>query len=1156
MLHVHRSASADVLVAALADLLRAPGAEQDPFAPEVVAVGARGTERWVAQRLSHHLGVSGGDGADDGVDDGVCAGVAMPDPAQLLDDALAAAGPEHAAAVEGWRSSAATWHVLEVLDDLAGPAGADERFAVLRHHLRPADGGGPPRVRRLAAAERIAGLLARYGAARPALLAGWARGEDGPVPADLRWQPELFRRVRERAGVPHPAELLGPACERLRADPGASALPERFSVLAVTRLAAARLAVLAALAEHREAHLWLHHPSPALWEAVRAGLGAPGGVPVRRAEREEADQRAARHPLLLSLARDVRELQVRLALAAPGHADVPHDEPVAPAASPALSPDAPLLARLRAQLAADEVPADPPPPAPGDRSVQVHACHGRARQVEVLREVLLGLLADDPTLQPRDVVVLCPDVEVFAPLVAAVFGTGSHPGAALRVTVADRSPLQTNPLLGVATRLLALAGGRVGATEVLDLAGLEPVRLRFGLDDDALEGLRDWTVGAGVHWGLGAGHRDAWQLGHLAQGSWRAGLDRLLTGVAVGGAEDGGLLLAGGDGAVVPLDDVESSRVELAGVFAELLDRLETAVLDLSGARPVADWCDALAAAVLALTDVPRDGAWQQAQLRRELAAVRDESARAGSAPVTLADVTALLTARFAGRPQRAGFRTGAVTVCTMVPMRAVPHRVVVLLGLDDGAFPRVVRPDADDLLARDPHVGDRDPRSEDRQVLLDAVGAAGQHLVVLHSGCDVRTGAPVPPAVPVGELLDALDACATVPGGRVRDRVLVQHPLQPTDPRNFVPGALGADRAVSFDTAAHAGARAAQLPPRPVPALLPAALPPPGEDELRDLDLDALVQFWQHPVRGLLRQRLEVGAAAREEGPEDALPVALDGLREWAVGDRVLRARLAGTGQARVAQLERARGDLPPGLLGTAVLRRVGERADRIAAAAAAWAPAAGSPSSVDVEVDLPGGTRLTGAVRGVREVAGAAAGDVPGPVALTITYSSVRAKQRLRAWVELLALSAAHADRSWTAVVVGRGDRDGVSTTAFGPVPAGVARELLADLVALRRVGLCVPLPAPVATAGAYAAARARGTSTAACEALAAKEWVSGYGWPREDADEEHRLVWGESAPFTALRDWRPPPDAPPGTPGGFDELCRRVWQPLLRTQRTWAA
>ncbi|MEZ0491034.1 exodeoxyribonuclease V subunit gamma [Kineococcus sp. TBRC 1896] len=1135
MLHVHRSESATALVAGLADVLRTPAAGADPFAPDVLAVGARGTERWIAQRLSHHLG------AGPGGEDGICARVDFSSPARLLDgvvaDVLGRLRPAAADAVERWAPDALTWDVLEVLDRIApadGRPAPDPRpeFALLRHHLRAVPGEDVPRVRRTAAAARLAGLFARYGAARPGLLAEWAAGGCA-VPEDLRWQPEVFRAVRERVGVPAPAELLEDVCAALRTDPARTGLGGRFAVFVVTRLAESRLRVLAALAEHREVHLFVQHPSPALWSATR-----PPTSP-RRADQGEDP---ARHPLLRSLARDVRELQARLLQVAPDLRDVHHRAP---------APRDTLLGRLQAALAADEVPAPAPDPDPADRSVQVHSCHGRARQVEVLREVVLGLLDDDPTLQPRDVLVMCPDVEAYAPLVQAVFSTDPHPGGGLRVQVADRSALQTNPLLGLAARLLVLAQSRLTASEVLDLAGTAAVRRRFDLDDEDLEQVREWTVDAGVHWGLSAAHRATWSLGEVAQGSWRAGLDRLLVGVAVGGGEDELVGDLGGEAAagVVPLADVESSRVDLAGRLAELLDRLDAAVTRLSGRRGVAAWCEALLDAVLDLADVPADGAWQLAQLRRELGAVAQDAARAGTAEVGLADVAALVAERFAGRPQRANFRTGALTVCTLTPMRSVPHRVVCLLGMDDGAFPRVSNPDADDVLSREAHLGDRDPRSEDRQVLLDAVCSARDALVVTYSGRDVRTGAPLPPAVPVGELLDALDAAH--PG--VRGRLVVQHPLQPTDPRNFADGALGRPGAFSHDRSALAGATTATAEPAAPPPLLTSGLPPAPA---ADLDLDQLVQFFQHPAKGFWRQRLDVATTTREEEPADALPVELDALATWSVGDRALTARLRGAGASDVVRLEAARGALPPGPLGAAVLREVGPVVDRIAGVAAEFdaAPGGGAPRSVDVELDLDvpgtGPVRLTGSVRGVRPVR--PGGRATGDVAVTTTYSRVKAKQTVRAWLELLALSAAHPGTEHRAVVVGRGARGGVALLTLGPVPAALARGLLVDLLELRAAGLCAPLPLPVETAMAYAQAAWAGRPPAACRRAAAGAWTSGWSYPKEDADEENVSVWGARAGVDVLLDWAPPTGWPPGAPTSFDAAVQRFFEPLLGAHR----
>ena len=171
-----------------------------------------------------------------------------------------------------------------------------------------------------------------------------------------------------------------------------------------------------------------------------------------------------------------------------------------------------------------------------------------------------------------------------------------------------------------------------------------------------------------------------------------------------------------------------------------------------------------------------------------------------------LPDIRALLDQHLAGRPTRANFRTGTLTVCTMVPMRSVPHRVVCLVGLDDGVFPRLGVVDGDDALARDPMTGERDIRSEDRQLLLDAIGAATEKLVITYTGANEYSGQPRPPAVPLDELLDTLDMTTTE---KIRKRIVIEHPLQPFDIRNVIPGELVPNVPFSFDPTALRAAQA-----------------------------------------------------------------------------------------------------------------------------------------------------------------------------------------------------------------------------------------------------------------------------------------------------------------------------------------------------------
>ncbi|HEY7073709.1 MAG TPA: exodeoxyribonuclease V subunit gamma, partial [Solirubrobacteraceae bacterium] len=928
MLHVHRAERADGLVEALCALLSTP--LPDPFAAEVVCVPTRGMERWLTQRLSARLG------AAEGRRDGVCANVEFPSPRRLVGDAVAAASGI-APGEDPWAPERAVWPLLEVAPGSAAAPwlSGDRRFAAVRH---------------------VAELFDRYAVQRPELLRAWASG------AGADWQPELWRRLRERIGVPGPAERLAGACARLRAEPGLVALPERIALFGLTRLPPAHLEVLRALAHARDVHVLILHPSPALWEKVR------GGPEIVRRE----DDRTRELPvnrLLASWGQDSRELQLVLG---GGFAD--HHHPVAHGTGT-------QLARLQAAVREDTAAGAGAP----DGSVQVHACHGRARQVEVLRDAILHALAEDPTLEPRDVIVMCPDIETFAPLIQATFGAAvEEDGPDLRVRLADRALRQTNPVLGVVAALLELASRRVTASQVLDLADREPVRRRFRLDDDDLARVQAWVADSGVRWGLDAEHRAPFRLDALQEvGTWRAGVDRVLLGVTM--TEDEQQLFEG----VLPLDDVASGDIDLAGRFAELVDRLRAALDALGAPQAIDAWAGAIAAAADSLTD-PGYEAWQRAELQRLLDDVVAEAAGAAT-ELAPAEVRSLLGDRLKGRPTRANFRTGHLTVCTLVPMRSVPHRVVCLLGLDDGAFPRKAPRDGDDEIVAHPHVGDRDPRAEDRQMLLDALLAATDRLIVTYTGNDERSNARKPPAVPVGELLDLV-------GPKVERR----HPLQPFDPRNFL-----APRPWSFEPVTLAGARALTRSREPERPFLSAPLPPlePGVIELEDL-----LDFVRHPVRAFLRQRLGVRVAERAEEVEDELRVELDGLRRWEVGRRLLEARLAGIEPRPAILAEIARGTLPPGVLGKPVVDAVFPVVEDILRAAGG---AGEQAESVDVRVVLPDGRLVNGTVP-----------DVCSDRLRTVTFSRVAATHRLAAWVRLLALAAAHPGRRFEAVTVGRGE------------------------------------------------------------------------------------------------------------------------------------
>ncbi|WP_330254712.1 exodeoxyribonuclease V subunit gamma [Nocardia sp. NBC_00565] len=1134
-LHIHRAERADALADALAALLETP--LPDAFAAEVVAVPAKGVERWLTQRLSTVLGVSGHS-------DGVAANIEFPSPGALVAEVLAAASGVRPEA-DPWASEQVVWTLLRVIDG----ALAQPWSAVLARHLGVGEPAGHRVGRRYATAAHLAALFESYAAQRPALIMEWAGGSDTDgtgraVPDDLLWQPQLWRRLRAEVGVAGPAERLDAACARLRAEPELVDLPQRVSLFGVTRLPSDQLAVLTALAAGRDVHLWLAHPSPVLWAEL-------SGSAVAAARAEDVSATVVRHPLLAGLGRDVRELQQRLVGA--GVVDVHHpgvggasgivsdhgalehisgetyEHASSDGRGAVVDPGRTLLNALQAGIRDDVWP--PAPASFGDDTVQVHSCHGPARQVEVLRECLLGLFAADHTLEPRDVLIMCPEVEAYAPLVRAAFGQkmvgsvdsvgdSAHPAHLLRVRLADRGRGVTNPMLAVIAVLLELADGRVTVTQVLDLAASETVRRRCGFDDDDIERLREWAAESGARWGIGQRQRQAFGLADFAQNTLNSAVDRILLGVTADESAEDWLDLA------LPLDDVDSNDVDLAGRFAEFIDRLAVCLRDLRGPRPAQEWAAVLGRCLDLLTDVPDSQAWVRSEARRELAAATEH---AGDVPLRLADVGVLLSSRLAAQPTRANFRTGELTVCTMVPMRSVPHRAVVLLGLDDEVFPRTSGVDGDDVLARNPLLGERDARSEDRQLLLDAVLAATERLLIFHTGADPVTGAHRPPAIPVAELLDALRAHVGAAG---MDAVVTRHPLQGFDRRNF-----RAERPFSFDTVALAGAEAAGQLPRPRPAFLPEPLPAP---ELTDVALADLISFVEHPMRAFLWQRLGLRVPEHEEDIADRLPIELDGLAKWELGERLLTARLTGADPATLRAAEWRRGTLPPFGFGGAVLDEVESTVDKLVRAA--LPEYQGAARAVDVAVDLGNGRRLTGTVPEVR-----------GETLVRTTFSRLAPKHRIAAWVSLLALAVTE-DRSWRAVTTGRGQfgRPAWRSEITAPEPPA-ALAILRELVRLRDAGLTEPLPiAPSATA-VYADRRFRGSTVEEAVTAAEREFNGGPNGPAafgDHTDRHLRYIWG-SAPRLDHLMAAPAPAGEPGETTRFGSLARRLWAPLLSAE-----
>jgi exodeoxyribonuclease V gamma subunit len=279
-------------------------------------------------------------------------------------------------------------------------------------------------------------------------------------------------------------------------------------------------------------------------------------------------------------------------------------------------------------------------------------------------------------------------------------------------------------------------------------------------------------------------------------------------------------------------------------------------------------------------------------------------------------------------------------------------------------------------------------------------------------------------------------------------------------------------------------------------------------------------------------------------------MPVELDALEEWGVGQRLLEGVLAGGDRRACMQAEIARGALPPGELARPPLARIDAIVDQVAGAVRTLAD--GTPGSLDVGVALADGRTLAGTVTGVC-----------GDRIRAVSYSRVRARDRLRAWVRLLALSAARPERPFEAVVIGRaraGMRGAAVTVARIPALASspedrraIALEHLAVLLDLYDRGMREPLPLACETSAAYAQATAQGEDA---ESAARGAWETVFRYEKEDRQPEHLLVYGEAVPLARLLGQAPRDDE---RGAGWDEALEtrfgryamRLWRGLLAVE-----
>lgn len=879
MLHIYRSSRIERLAQLLHSHLQR-WRPSSPMVPHALIVGHLGMKRWLTLQLAET--------ALPGLPR-IAANLDMLLPSEWLDRLAQQVLGTEAIAIAPYRRPALRWRIYEALPALQVPEVA-----------RYLAGEDAPR-RRFQLADRLAGLYAQYLVYRRDWLAAWERGEYGAG----GWQAQLWQQLVADIRLAHRGQRmqqLAQRLSRLTADPEQPAL----FVFGVSHLPPDALGALELLARTREVCVYFPDPCRELWDDL---------VTRREAYRAELNGGAflqIGHPLLAALGRMGQHFTLLLNQrpAATDARDVDDER------AEGSLPDATLLQRVQ-----HSVRTLRPDWAQGgrgdawrDASLRVHRCHTRLRELEVLKDALLDQLTADPTLEPRQIVVMAPNMALYAPLLSVVFGAPGRYGSALPWQLADVALMRSHPLLAAFRTLLDLPSQRITRAEVLALLALPAVARRLGLDAGAHAALARWLERAQVVWGLDGEMKRAFGAAPVDANSFSFGLDRICAGVLVGHEHADWLL----DDHILPTDPVQGPDAAGLGPLMELLDLLrawrEAAARPRSlrhWAERLADWCGRLFRAD------PEDAEEVEAlaAIDKLVAALTVDASHAGVDPVVdWPVVREVLRQGLEGIPERQVFLAGGITFCGMVPQRAIPFRVIALLGLNDGEYPRA-RPDTGlDLMQKAPRLGDRDNRMDDRYLFLEALMSARSALHLSFLGEGAQDGKARSPAAPLGELLQFLDESAGIDADDVVDRPwLVRHPLQPFDLRYFD----GSDPRLYSYSSAYAGMRAAAAE-SPWRFLTDTALPALAEPTL---ELRALLRFYRDPARWLCEQVLGLSRRALDDQTAaDQEPLTLERPRQDRSAIDIAWAALA-TGQSQVPTTAPARllysGQLVAGALG-----------------------------------------------------------------------------------------------------------------------------------------------------------------------------------------------------------------------------------------------
>ena len=552
-----------------------------------------------------------------------------------------------------------------------------------------------------------------------------------------------------------------------------------------------------------------------------------------------------------------------------------------------------------ALLNLEPIPKEPLEASPHDHSIAMVQTHSAQREVEVLHDQILAWLDseaeidDAKRLKPSDIMVMVPDMETFAPHIHAVFGRFANQDPRhLPYSVADTTP-RTEPIVQALDMLLQLPQLRITRVEWQSLFEVDAVRARFGVDAVDVAQIDAWLEDAGVRWGLDTQHRKTWGIAPETvganQNSWLFGLERLLLGYATGVTGE----IVNPWQNTLPQAGVGGLDARVMEGLLQWLRHIQIALSILRQEYTPSGWVSVLHQLVDMFFKPANDS--DERLIERVMAPLETwltecQLARLDS-PLPLVVVREHWMAQLQQPTMQRRFFGAGVQFATLMPMRSIPFKVVCLLGMNDGDYPRSQTPRDFDLMSEAAQLdtsqslwraGDRSRREDDRYLFLEALLSARQKLYFSWQGRRSTDHAVKPPSVLVAQLIDYLNAVWKCGGALAFDKEVQLQPLQAFSPKYFTQNSGLATYAKDWQRAMRSGDKTRSTDASHVNQ-------PSGIKH--ELTLQHLQRLLKQPVEVFIRDRLRLQLDVPNEANAQEEPFALNHLEKYLLTQSITKA-------------------------------------------------------------------------------------------------------------------------------------------------------------------------------------------------------------------------------------------------------------------------